>query len=692
MQAELVQHESSVALPDGARVHPACPPDEQEECIEHESPRGLHGDAATSEDTDATPDSNHHHQPPAPPNAPSSAEPHPDGEVRESPPPPPPGWVWPREGDELEVEIEGVEEGDPPIWTRASVSLVLVDSWFRADIQPPGGADGWQDWFNWQEEGVDWRRAVPADNKASSGAGPAVSKNFVVGSTFVEDCGECPACLDKPKFGGPGTRKARCLRKPKTAERSTTTASGAAKRPAPNASKLKSAVTKTPKVDLDPAAAAAAAAYAATYATVFREALAAASNNVQAAKSDAAATAACSDATPPDGHTKEERDREATDSSDVHPEREEAADSNGQVMSDRVLATNAATEPPPPPPPPAPPALPARRGPRVKMVSDKRRVSLELRQRYGLSPGESWEAFAAAQNASASPSHPAALDGDQEFSVDCIVAAKGTGAARLYRVKWEGWEDPNDDTWEPIAHLHPKLVAEFEEEERARRAEEAAMARREAAAAAKEAAHLAAATKGRFVGAGGALPATSMHDLDPGTPVEVVMTEEGMAGSRYSAVVLEVRRADSATAQKHQHAKKKKKRSDESEALVEYDALFEGGDEGGDEGGEEGGDEGGEGDDQQNTHVPPVMKRLREWVPLSSLRPTPSKPGGAWARQLSAGKVKEAQLNYEGGWWDVFVVSRGNGGAASAACFTVEACGYGIRHTVSADKLRPRAE
>ena len=53
MQAELTQHESSVVLPDGACVHPACPPDEQEGCIkQHESPRALHEDAATSEVTD----------------------------------------------------------------------------------------------------------------------------------------------------------------------------------------------------------------------------------------------------------------------------------------------------------------------------------------------------------------------------------------------------------------------------------------------------------------------------------------------------------------------------------------------------------------------------------------------------------------------------------------------------------------
>ena len=69
---------------------------------------------------------------------------------RQSPPPPPPDWVWPHEGEKIEVEIEGVG------WVSATVAAVLTDSWFSADIAMAD--DAWTDWFTWQEEGVDWRR------------------------------------------------------------------------------------------------------------------------------------------------------------------------------------------------------------------------------------------------------------------------------------------------------------------------------------------------------------------------------------------------------------------------------------------------------------------------------------------------------------------------------------------------------
>ena len=45
----------------------------------------------------------------------------------------------------------------------------------------------------------------------------------------------------------------------------------------------------------------------------------------------------------------------------------------------------------------------------------------------------------------------------------------------------------------------------------------------------------------------------------------------------------------------------------------------------------------------------------------------------------------KAQLKFEGGWWDVTVLSHTKKGAK----YVVEACGYGIVHTVSADALRP---
>ena len=77
-----------------------------------------------------------------------------------SPPPPPMGWVWPSEGDPIEVEVQ-LDEAAPAQWVTANVVAVLVDSNFSARIVPPDGSDPWNDWFTWQEEGRDWRRALP---------------------------------------------------------------------------------------------------------------------------------------------------------------------------------------------------------------------------------------------------------------------------------------------------------------------------------------------------------------------------------------------------------------------------------------------------------------------------------------------------------------------------------------------------
>ena len=76
-----------------------------------------------------------------------------DGPARKLPPPPP-TWVWPREGDEMQVEVE--DDDGTKKWHPATVTAVLVDSWLQMEIRVPG--DSWVDWFTWQEEGTDWRR------------------------------------------------------------------------------------------------------------------------------------------------------------------------------------------------------------------------------------------------------------------------------------------------------------------------------------------------------------------------------------------------------------------------------------------------------------------------------------------------------------------------------------------------------
>ena len=112
-----------------------------------------------------------------------------------------------------------------------------------------------------------------------------------------------------------------------------------------------------------------------------------------------------------------------------------------------------------------------------------------------------------------------------------------------------------------------------------------------------------------------------------------------------------------------------------TEALVEYEGLFDE-----PEGGEGGQAEGGAA----------AMPRLREWVPVASLRPPPSPPDAGWHKQLSMGT--EAAVLHDGGWWDVLVRSRlpGNVRLGEPTKYVVEAVGYGVKRTVAATEVRPR--
>ena len=77
-------------------------------------------------------------------------------------PTPPPDWVWPREGDRIEVEVEAAADAETDgasKWCPAVVRSVLVDGWFCAEIRLADGSDQWEDWFTWKEENSDWRRA-----------------------------------------------------------------------------------------------------------------------------------------------------------------------------------------------------------------------------------------------------------------------------------------------------------------------------------------------------------------------------------------------------------------------------------------------------------------------------------------------------------------------------------------------------
>ena len=78
-------------------------------------------------------------------------------------PPAPKEWVYPSVGDVIEVDVAD-DSGGPSTWQQARVENV-VGSWFQARIGI--GSASWTDWFTWQEEGVDWRRALPPKAPAS---------------------------------------------------------------------------------------------------------------------------------------------------------------------------------------------------------------------------------------------------------------------------------------------------------------------------------------------------------------------------------------------------------------------------------------------------------------------------------------------------------------------------------------------
>ena len=50
---------------------------------------------------------------------------------------------------------------------------------------------------------------------------------------------------------------------------------------------------------------------------------------------------------------------------------------------------------------------------------------------------------------------------DEECEIENIVDVKKGPLGLVYEIKWKGGDQPEDNTWEPEANLHPELVADF---------------------------------------------------------------------------------------------------------------------------------------------------------------------------------------------------------------------------------------
>eukprot|EP00088_Acartia_fossae_P010455 TRINITY_DN15216_c0_g1_i1.p1 TRINITY_DN15216_c0_g1~~TRINITY_DN15216_c0_g1_i1.p1 ORF type:complete len:159 (+),score=47.88 TRINITY_DN15216_c0_g1_i1:54-530(+) len=55
---------------------------------------------------------------------------------------------------------------------------------------------------------------------------------------------------------------------------------------------------------------------------------------------------------------------------------------------------------------------------------------------------------------------------DEEYEVESIVQKRVRKGKVEYLVKWKGWENPDDNTWEPVGNLDcEELIAEYEKQQ-----------------------------------------------------------------------------------------------------------------------------------------------------------------------------------------------------------------------------------
>ena len=70
------------------------------------------------------------------------------------------------------------------------------------------------------------------------------------------------------------------------------------------------------------------------------------------------------------------------------------------------------------------------------------------------------------RRAEAPPEPEIQKDGTIEYEVDRIIDHRTRYNRREYRVRWKGYNNPDDDTWETIKTLHKvrNLVKEYEDQ------------------------------------------------------------------------------------------------------------------------------------------------------------------------------------------------------------------------------------
>ena len=61
---------------------------------------------------------------------------------------------------------------------------------------------------------------------------------------------------------------------------------------------------------------------------------------------------------------------------------------------------------------------------------------------------------------------------DEEYEVEKILDKRTRKGAVEYYVKWKGWDDPSDNTWEPVGNLDcEELMSVFEKNHKEKGAE-----------------------------------------------------------------------------------------------------------------------------------------------------------------------------------------------------------------------------